>query len=50
MSKLDKVVADFFICERLISLCKVDEIVIKGFDCLVLRRIGSNFIRMKSER
>jgi hypothetical protein len=50
MSKLYKVVSDFFIRERLIGLCKVDEIVIQGFDCLILCRVGSDFIGVEFER
>jgi hypothetical protein len=50
MTKLYKVVSDFFIRERLIGLCKVDEIVIEGFDRLILCGVGSDFIGVKFER
>ena len=36
MTKLYKVVSDFFIRERLVSLCKVDKIVIQRLDRLIL--------------
>jgi hypothetical protein len=50
MTILYKVVSDFFIRKGLIGLCKVDEIIIKGFDRLILCRVGSDFIRVELER
>ncbi len=50
MAKLYKIVPNIFIRECLVGLCEVDEIVIERLYCLVLRGVGSDFIRVKFER
>lgn len=49
MAKLNKVVANLLISECFVCLCKFDEIIIKGFESLVLGRIWSDFIGMELE-
>jgi hypothetical protein len=50
MAKLNIIVPDIFIRECFVGLCKFDEIVVQSFDGLVLRRVGSDFVRVKFER
>jgi len=50
MSKLNEVISNIIIRERLVGFCEFDEVVIKRFDCLVFGWVRSDLVWMEFQR
>jgi hypothetical protein len=47
VAKLDVVISDIFICERLVRFREFDEVIVKGFQSLILCWIWSDLVRVE---